>query len=75
MKLCRSTRYPTVFHRCMPKVAAHNDDQAYQYTNWSGAENCEELEFNNILSSLPTVPIANESEFDATANFAIHTRY
>ncbi|MDQ4101674.1 MAG: PQQ-dependent sugar dehydrogenase [Thermoproteota archaeon] len=52
-----------------PNVAGHNDEQAYQYANWSGAENCEELEFNNIPPFPQTVPVMNESEFNATANF------
>ncbi len=53
-----------------PSVAGHNDEQsAYQYANWSAAENCEELEFNNISPFPPTVPVMNESEFNATTNF------
>ena len=32
-----------------PYVAGYNDEQAaYQYVNWSAAENCEDLMFNNI---------------------------
>lgn len=50
-----------------PNIAGHNDEQsAYQYANWSAAENCEELEFNNIPPFPPTVPVMNESEFNAT---------
>lgn len=54
-----------------PNVAGHNDEQsAYQYANWSAAENCEELEFNGIPPFPTTVPIMNESDFNATtANF------
>ena len=41
-----------------PNVAGHNDEQSpYQYANWSAAENCEELEFNNIPPFPPTVPV------------------
>jgi PQQ-dependent dehydrogenase (s-GDH family) len=49
-----------------PNVAGFNDGKAYQYANWSGAENCEELEFNNIPPFPPSVPVMNESEFNAT---------
>jgi PQQ-dependent dehydrogenase (s-GDH family) len=54
-----------------PNVAGHNDEQsAYQYANWSAAENCEELEFNGIPPFPTTVPVMNESDFNATtANF------
>jgi PQQ-dependent dehydrogenase (s-GDH family) len=49
-----------------PNVAGYNDEKAYQYANWSGAENCEELDFNNIPPFPPSVPVMNESEFNAT---------
>jgi PQQ-dependent dehydrogenase (s-GDH family) len=54
-----------------PNVAGHNDEQsAYQYANWSAAENCEDLEFNGIPPFPTTVPVMNESDFNATtANF------
>jgi PQQ-dependent dehydrogenase (s-GDH family) len=48
-----------------PNVAGYIDGQAYQYANWSGAENCMELKFNNIPPFPPSVPVMNESEFDA----------
>jgi PQQ-dependent dehydrogenase (s-GDH family) len=48
-----------------PYVAGYNDSQAYQYVNWSAAENCEDLEFNNQAPAPPSVPTMNESEFDA----------
>jgi PQQ-dependent dehydrogenase (s-GDH family) len=50
-----------------PQVAGHLDEQsAYQYVNWSGATNCEELEFDNIAPPPEGVPTMNESEFEAT---------
>jgi PQQ-dependent dehydrogenase (s-GDH family) len=49
-----------------PNVAGYLDEKAYQYANWSGAENCEELEFNNIPPFPEGVPVMNESEFNAT---------
>ncbi len=49
-----------------PNIAGHNDGKAYLFANWSGAENCEELEFDNIEPFPPTVPVMNESEFNAT---------
>lgn len=53
-----------------PIAAGHTDEQsAYQYANWSAAEDCEELEFSNIPPFPPSVPVMNESEFNATANF------
>ncbi len=48
-----------------PNVAGFIDGQAYQYANWSAAENCEELTFNNIPPFPPSVPVMNESEFAA----------
>jgi PQQ-dependent dehydrogenase (s-GDH family) len=49
-----------------PYVSGYNDGQAYQYVNWSAAQNCEDLEFNNIAPQPPGVPVMNESEFDKT---------
>lgn len=49
-----------------PNVAGYNDEHAYQYANWSGAENCEELEFNNMPPFPEGVPVMNESQFNAT---------
>jgi PQQ-dependent dehydrogenase (s-GDH family) len=49
-----------------PNVAGYQDDKAYQYANWSGAANCEELTFNNIPPFPLGVPVMNESEFNAT---------
>jgi PQQ-dependent dehydrogenase (s-GDH family) len=48
-----------------PYVAGYNDDQAYQFVNWSAAENCEDLTFNNVAPQPPGVPVMNESEFEA----------
>jgi PQQ-dependent dehydrogenase (s-GDH family) len=48
-----------------PYVAGYNDSQAYQYVNWSAAENCEDLGFDNIAPAPTGVPTMNESEFDA----------
>jgi PQQ-dependent dehydrogenase (s-GDH family) len=47
-----------------PNVSGYNDGQAYQYANWSGAENCQELQFNNIPPFPASVPVMNESEFN-----------
>jgi PQQ-dependent dehydrogenase (s-GDH family) len=48
-----------------PYVAGYNDTQAYQYVNWSAAENCEDLMFNPIAPPPPGVPVVNESQFEA----------
>ncbi len=48
-----------------PYVSGYNDDKAYQFVNWSAAENCEDLTFNNIAPPPPGVPVMNESEFEA----------
>ena len=49
-----------------PYVAGHNDEQsAYQYVNWSSAENCEALEFSNIGTSPAELRVVNESDFEA----------
>jgi hypothetical protein len=60
-----------------PYVAGYNDEQAaYQYVNWSAAENCEDLMFNNIGPPPTGLPVMNESDFQAQ-NFVppIHTFY
>lgn len=33
--------------------------------NWSAAENCEELDYDNLPPHPPGVPVMNESEFEA----------
>jgi PQQ-dependent dehydrogenase (s-GDH family) len=48
-----------------PYVSGHNDDQAYQYLNWSAVHNCEDLTFNNVSPPPPSVPVKNESKFEA----------
>jgi hypothetical protein len=48
-----------------PYVAGYNDGQAYQYVNWSAAENCEDLDWDNIAPPPPGVPAINESDFEA----------
>lgn len=59
-----------------PYVSGYKDDKAYQYVNWSAADNCEELTFNDIAPPPPGVPVTNESAFNAS-NFVppIHTFY
>lgn len=46
-----------------PYVAGYKDDKAYQYVNWSAAENCEALTWNNIAPPPAGLPITNESDF------------
>jgi PQQ-dependent dehydrogenase (s-GDH family) len=48
-----------------PYVSGFQDGQAYQYVNWSAAENCEELEYDNLPPYPPGLPVMNESEFKA----------
>jgi PQQ-dependent dehydrogenase (s-GDH family) len=48
-----------------PNVAGYNDGMAYQYANWSDAENCQELTFNNIPPFPESVPVMNESDSEA----------
>ena len=36
-----------------------------EYYNWSAAENCEQLKFNDVAPAPPGVPVRNESEFNA----------
>jgi PQQ-dependent dehydrogenase (s-GDH family) len=48
-----------------PNIAGYQDDQAYQYVNWSGAENCKSLKFSNTAPPPPDVPVMKESEFEA----------
>ena len=58
-----------------PYISGYNDNnQAYQFVNWSAAENCEDLTFTNIASPPLGVPVLNESEFEAP-NFVppLHT--
>lgn len=49
-----------------PNVAGYLDEKAYRYVNWSGAEDCEELEFTKNPPFPEGVPVMNESEFNAT---------
>jgi len=51
-----------------PYVSGFIDDKAYQYYNWSAAENCNELTFNDVAPAPAGVTVKNESEFNA-ANF------
>jgi PQQ-dependent dehydrogenase (s-GDH family) len=48
-----------------PYVAGYNDEQAYQYVNWSAA-NCGDMEFNNVAPPPPGVPVVNESDLDVS---------
>ena len=59
-----------------PYVSGYIDNKAYQFYNWSAAENCEELTFNDVAPAPPGVPVINESQFNAS-NFVppIHTFY
>jgi PQQ-dependent dehydrogenase (s-GDH family) len=59
-----------------PNVAGYKDGKAYQYANWSGAEDCQDLEFNNIPPFPESVPVSNESDF-TSPNFVppIQTYY
>ncbi|HEU5121159.1 MAG TPA: glucose/sorbosone family PQQ-dependent dehydrogenase [Candidatus Nitrosocosmicus sp.] len=49
-----------------PYVSGFIDDKAYQYYNWSAAENCNELTFNDVAPAPAGVTVKNESEFNAT---------
>jgi PQQ-dependent dehydrogenase (s-GDH family) len=49
-----------------PYVSGYIDDKAYQYYNWSAAENCNELTFNDVAPAPTGVTVKNESEFNAT---------
>ena len=42
------------------------NDKAYQYVNWSAAEDCESLEWDNISPPLAELPVMDESVFNAT---------
>jgi PQQ-dependent dehydrogenase (s-GDH family) len=53
-----------------PYVSGYKDDKAYQFYNWSAAENCEELKFDDVAPAPPAVPVRNESEFNAP-NFVL----
>jgi PQQ-dependent dehydrogenase (s-GDH family) len=59
-----------------PYVSGYKDNKAYQFYNWSAAENCEDLTYNDIAPAPPGVPVRNESEFNAP-NFVppLHTFY
>jgi PQQ-dependent dehydrogenase (s-GDH family) len=59
-----------------PYTAGYNDKQAYQFINWSAAENCEDLTFTYVAPPPAGVPVMNESEFVAS-NFVppLHTFY
>jgi PQQ-dependent dehydrogenase (s-GDH family) len=49
-----------------PYVSGYKDNKAYQFYNWSAAENCKDLTFNDITPAPTGVPVRNESEFNAT---------
>jgi PQQ-dependent dehydrogenase (s-GDH family) len=49
-----------------PYVSGYIDDKAYQYYNWSAAENCSELTFNDVAPAPAGVTVMNESQFNAT---------
>jgi PQQ-dependent dehydrogenase (s-GDH family) len=49
-----------------PYVSGYIDDKAYQYYNWSAAENCSELTFNDVAPAPAGVTVNNESQFNAT---------
>jgi PQQ-dependent dehydrogenase (s-GDH family) len=53
-----------------PYVSGYIDDKAYQYYNWSAAENCSELTFNDVAPAPAGVTVMNESQFNAT-NFVL----
>jgi PQQ-dependent dehydrogenase (s-GDH family) len=48
-----------------PYVSGYIDDKAYQYYNWSAAENCSELTFNDVAPAPAGVTVMNESQFNA----------
>ncbi len=49
-----------------PYVAGFNDENAYQYVNWSSAQNCPSLEWSNIAPPPSGVQVVNESDFNAS---------
>lgn len=49
-----------------PYVSGYIDDKAYQYYNWSAAENCSELTFSDVAPAPAGVTVMNESQFNAT---------
>jgi len=49
-----------------PYVSGYIDDKAYLYYNWSAAENCSELTFNDVAPAPAGVTVMNESQFNAT---------
>ena len=59
-----------------PYISGYKDNKAYQFYNWSAAENCEELTFNDVAPASPGVPVINESQFNASNLVPpIHTLY
>lgn len=48
-----------------PYVSGYKDNKAYQFYNWSAAENCASLTFNDVVPAPPGVIVKNESEFNA----------
>jgi PQQ-dependent dehydrogenase (s-GDH family) len=48
-----------------PYVSGYIDDKAYQFYNWSAAQDCLELKFNDVAPAPPGVTVKNESEFNA----------
>lgn len=51
-----------------PYIAGFKDGKAYQYVNWSAAENCQDLKWNNIAPPPSDLPVMDESQFN-TENF------
>jgi glucose/arabinose dehydrogenase len=43
-----------------PYVAGYKDNKAYQFANWTAANNCQELTFTNIPPYPPNVLVRNE---------------
>ena len=59
-----------------PYVSGYKDNKAYQFYNWSAAQNCKDLTFNDIAPAPPGVTVMNEREFNAPDFVApIHTFY
>jgi PQQ-dependent dehydrogenase (s-GDH family) len=42
-----------------PYVSGYKDDKAYQFYNWSAAENCKDLKFNDVAPAPPGVTVKN----------------
>jgi PQQ-dependent dehydrogenase (s-GDH family) len=49
-----------------PYVSGYIDDKAYQFYNWSAAENCGDLIFDDVAPAPAGVTVQNESEFNST---------